>query len=163
VTIVAVVRLAPRLVPAAIRVPWLAAEPSRAIGAAALWVLVAIAIFLYLVAQFVSTNDPEAISLNVLIASDHATFVGVVTNLLFGLIALIAPDRAARPRWLDDLVFWGLNVGLALFIVGLVAESADVKRVGAPIMGLAIVLGLIVLAARLWSTRDDPAPEASLG
>jgi hypothetical protein len=158
VTIVAVVLFAVRVVPAAIRAPWLTAGPERWVAAAALWVLVAIGIFMYLVAQFVSTNDPDAISLNILIASDHATFVGVVTSLLFGLVATIAPDRVGRPRWLDDLVFWGLTLGLAIFVVGLVAEAAEVKRIGAPVMGAAIVLGLVVLALRLWATRDDAGP-----
>jgi hypothetical protein len=44
-----------------------------------------------------------------------------------------------------------------VFVVGLVANSAEIKRIGAPIMGLAILLGLAVLAARLWRLEPDEA------
>jgi hypothetical protein len=161
VTLVAVGLFVVRVVPHAIRVPWLSAGPARWIGVAAIWVVIAVGIFLYLVAQFVATNDIAAVSPNILIASDHATFVGVTTNLLFGLIAAIAPDRTGQPRWTEESVFWAMNLGLAVFVVGLVADSADLKRIGAPIMGLAIIVGLLLLAIRLWASRDDGPPAAA--
>jgi hypothetical protein len=85
-------------------------------------------------------------------------FIGVVTNLLFALMAMFAPG--VRDRWpsADHLVFWGVNLGLAVFIVGLIAESTEVKRIGSPVMGLAIFLGLAVVGARLWAARGaEPA------
>lgn len=139
-----------RVVPRVVAVPWGAALPVRHVGVAGLWVVVAIALFLYLVAQFVAAaGDPMAISPNVLVASDHATFVGVMTNLLLGLAWTFAPDVGRPRRPASDLVLWGVNVGLVVFIVGLVADSPAVKRVGAPIMGLFILMGIAIVAVRL--------------
>ncbi len=66
---------------------------------------------------------------------------------------------ARRQRWAaaEQVVFWAMNGGLAVFVVGLVANSVELKRIGAPIMGLAILLGLAVLAARLWRLEPDEA------
>jgi hypothetical protein len=156
--LVAVVLFVVRILPTAIRSAWLAAGPERLVGIAALWVLVAMLLFMYLVATFIAVPDPEALPLGVLIASDHAVFIGVVTNLLFALMAMFAPG--VRDRWpsADHLVFWGVNLGLAVFIVGLIAESTEVKRIGSPVMGLAIFLGLAVVGARLWAARGaEPA------
>ena len=47
--------------------------------------------------------------------------------------------------------------GLAVFVVGLVLDAAAIKRIGAPIMGVAILLGLAVLAARLWRLEPSEA------
>jgi hypothetical protein len=50
-------------------------------------------------------------------------------------------------------VFWGINLGLATFLVGLVGEAAVIKRIGTPVMGASILLGLLTVAMRL---RADP-------
>jgi predicted membrane protein len=52
-------------------------------------------------------------------------------------------------------VFWGVNIGLVGFVVGLATESVELKRIFSPIMGIAILVGLAVYAARLWRTRSD--------
>ena len=44
-----------------------------------------------------------------------------------------------------------------MFVVGLVLDAAAIKRIGAPIMGVAILLGLAVLAARLWRLEPSEA------
>jgi hypothetical protein len=156
--LVAVVLFVVRIIPVAARAPWLSAGPDRQIGAAAVWVLVALLLFMYLVATFIAAPDPEALPLGVLIASDHAVFIGVVTNLLFALVATFAARIPSRWPGADHLVFWGVNLGLAVFVVGLIAESSEIKRIGSPVMGLAIFLGLAVLAMRLWAARDgEPA------
>ena len=54
------------------------------------YVVVAMAIFLYVIVQFINdpaiADDPTSI-VGILTASDHAAFIGVVTNLVFGLLA----------------------------------------------------------------------------
>jgi hypothetical protein len=152
--LVAVVLFVVRVIPAALRTAWLAPGPARQVGVAALWVLVALLLFMYLVATFIAAPDPEALPLGVLIASDHAVFVGVVTNLLLALTAVFATRVPARWPAADHLVFWGVNAGLAVFVVGLIAESSELKRIGSPVMGVAILLGLAVVALRLWAVRD---------
>lgn len=51
--------------------------------------------------------------------------------------------------WADGVVFWGMNLGLMAFIVGLIAETAAIKRLGTPVMGAAILLGLLTATMRL--------------
>jgi hypothetical protein len=156
--LIAVVLFVVRILPAAIRSAWLAAGPGRLVGVSALWVLVALLLFMYLVATFIAAPDPEALPLGVLIASDHAVFVGVATNLLLALTAMFAAGVPDRWPAADHFVFWGLNVGLAVFIVGLIAESTEIKRIGSPVMGLAIFLGLAVVGMRVWAAREaEPA------
>ena len=159
VTLIAIVLFIVRVVPSAVRVSWGDPGPTRHFAAAAIWIVIAIVIYLYLVAQFISAGgDTASVSTNILIASDHASFIGVMTNLLLGLVATIAPGRSRTPSWLLHLQFWAMNLGLAVFATGLIVDSAVIKRIGAPVMGAAILLGLALLAPRLWASRGDPAP-----
>lgn len=159
VTLIAIVLFIARVVPAAVRAPWGDPGPARHFAAAAIWIVIAIVIYLYLVSQFITSGgDTSAVNLNVLIASDHASFIGVMTNLLLGLVAAIAPGRPSALRWPYHLQFWAMNLGLAVFATGLIADSAVIKRIGAPVMGTAILLGLALLAPRLWASRGNPAP-----
>ena len=153
-----------RVLPSAIRVDWMRAGIARAGAIASVWIVVALSMFMYVVVQFVQAGgDQSKVNLGALIASDHAAFIGVITNLMFGLVARFAAARATLWAWADQLVFWVMNGGLAVFVVGLVLNSAEIKRVGAPAMGVAILLGLAVLAARLWSTRPETVPTAEAG
>ena len=38
-----------------------------------------------------------------------------------------------------------------IFIVGLVAGIALIKEIGAPLMGVSLLLGLATIGSRLWS------------
>ncbi len=45
----------------------------------------------------------------------------------------------------------------------MIAASAELKRIGAPIMGVAILLGLAVIAGRLWGSDLSAAePEDAI-
>lgn len=160
VELVAVVLFTGRVVRYAVRIDWRAGSPERHLSTSAVFVVIATAIFLYVVFLFISTGDPAKIPLGILVASDHAAFIGVVTNLIFGLALRLGADRRDRWPWADQLVYWGMNGGLVLFLLGLIAGSAELKRIGSPIMGLAILFGLAVIAARLWSS-DLSAVEAA--
>jgi hypothetical protein len=112
---------------------------------------------MYVIAQFVSNPEGE-LPFHIIVASDHAVFIGVMTNLVFALMAVFARSAADRTPWVDHLVFLGVNLGLVVFAVGLIAESTEIKRIGSPVMGAAILLGLAVLAMRLWAAREaEPA------
>lgn len=98
----------------------------------------AFGLFMYLVQLFISgAIDPEAgEGLNILVAFDHAMFIGVMTNALFmALAAGTAYDGVQRA------IVWGTNLGLLGFLVGLIGESAPTKRVSTAIMGAALLLG----------------------
>ena len=45
-----------------------------------------------------------------------------------------------------------------MFVVGLIAANETLKEIGAPVMGLSLLLGLAVFAMGLVATRRDPAP-----
>ena len=152
VELIAVILFTVRVARHAVRLSWQAPSPERHLAASAAFVIVATAIFLYVVFLFISTGDPSRIPAGVLIASDHAAFIGVITNLIFGLALRLSADRQDRWAWADQVVFWAMNGGLVVFLLGLVAASAELKRVGAPIMGLAILLGLLTIAVRLWGS-----------
>ena len=151
VDIVAVVIFAVRVLPAALRTDWMAGA-GRHFAASALFVIVAMAIFLYVISKFISdpslANDPTPIA-GILTASDHAAFIGVVTNLVLGLLTILTADRGDRWPWAGQVAFWGTNAGLVVFLVGLVAESPIVKEIGAPVMGVSLLVGLAALSMRL--------------
>jgi hypothetical protein len=85
-------------------------------------------------------------------------FIGVMTNLLFALVAAFVAGGVARAAIADQAIFWAFNGGLVVFLAGLISESVELKRIGSPIMGSAILLGQALLAMRLWSREGgEPA------
>jgi hypothetical protein len=121
------------------------------LAAAIAFVFIAMGIFLYLIFLFISSGDPDSVDFNLIKASDHAAFIGVITNLVFALIlALTAGARDSAPAWLSQLGFWAMNLGLLVFLVGLGQDIAEVKRIGAPTMGVGILIVLYVQSMRLW-------------
>jgi len=75
----------------------------------------------------------------------------------------LATDRRGDWAWADQLFYWVMNVGLVIFIVGLAGDSAMIKRIGAPLMGVGILVGLATAAMRLRASdlsaasQDGPA------
>jgi hypothetical protein len=152
--LVAVVLFVVRIWPRSLRIGWLDPNPIRHFGAASVWVVGALILFMYLVFAFITAADPanpEALPLNVLIASDHAVYIGVITNIMLGLLSLLVLDEAARRSWAGHLIFWGVNLGLLVFVVGLIVDTAEIKRIGAPVMGVTLLVALAILAKRAMS------------
>ena len=93
-----------------------------------------------------------------LLAFDHTMFIGVMTNIMFGVLALkLVSPRAALA---NKVLWWGVNVGLAGFALGLLTTTAALKQVFAPIMGLSLLFGLVSYLAELRSATTD-APIAA--
>lgn len=150
--LVAVVLFVIRIWPRALRRSWTAADPTRHFGAASLWVVAALILFMYIVFKFISSpDDPNALPFNVLIASDHTVYIGVITNIVLGLLILLLLRRGAA-AWIGQVVFWGVNLGLAVFVIGLILDTAEIKRIGAPVMGITLLVALAILAMRAWSS-----------
>jgi hypothetical protein len=156
--LVAVVIFVIRIWPTALRSRWADASPGRHFGAASIWAVAALLLFMYIVFTFISAADPEnaELPLNVLIASDHAVYLGVVTNVVLGLLSLLFL-RGRAPGWVTQLIFWGVNLGLLVFVIGLIVDTAEIKRIGAPLMGVTLIAALALLAARAWGS--DPSTE----
>lgn len=111
---------------------------------------VGIALLVYVVQLFMSgTLDPETGEgpVYVLLAFDHAMFIGVMTNALFALVARVG-GAGAQPA-----IFWGVNGGLVLFLLGLVTDTTILKRIGAPIMGLMLLYALFVFLRQLGTSQ----------
>lgn len=124
--------------------------------ASVLGLVVGIALLVYVVQLFTSGElDPETETgpIGVLTAFDHAMFIGVMTNALFGAVALLAATKAATNR----IVFGAVNLGLVLFLIGLVADSTIFKRIGTPIMGLALLYGV----ATYWQGLGSSQPSST--
>ncbi len=85
-----------------------------------------------------------------LLAFDHTMFIGVMTNIMFGVLAL----RLTSPRVaLANKVLWGgVNVGLAGFALGLLTTTSLLKQIFAPIMGLSLLFALVVSLTELRAT-----------
>jgi hypothetical protein len=155
--LVAVVIFVIRIWPAAFRTSFTAPAPARHFAVASFWAVGALILFMYLVFSFITAenpNDPAAFPLNVLIASDHAVYIGVITNVVLGLLSLLFL-RGRAPSWMAHVIFWGVNLGLAVFAVGLLVDTAEIKRIGAPVMGVTLLIALGLLAARAWSAPPD--------
>ncbi len=165
--LIAVVLFVVRIWPTSLRVAWLSGEDLRRhLGIASIWIVLALVLFMYIVASVVTAadpSDPAALPVNVLIASDHAVYIGVITNIVLGLIAAMVLSSADRRGWIGQLLFWGINAGLVVFVAGLLVDSAELKRIGAPVMGVALLVSLAVLAMRMWgtSTATDETPLAA--
>lgn len=123
--------------------------PGRHGFMALVFFVVNLGILVYLIAKYFSKEiDPPT---HLILALDHSIFIGVMTN---GILALVIGFRRPVAAMVDHLVFAGINVGLPLFLIGLLAESAPLKQVGTPIMGLAIATALPALRG---STQDASA------
>ncbi len=157
--VVAVVLFVARIWPRALRAPWLSADPARHFALASVWTVLALVLFMYLVSQVIANpNDPNALPLNILLASDHAVYIGVLTNIVVGLLSLLVLRPGSAPAWVSHIIFWGINLGLAVFMVGLIMDTAEIKRIGAPLMGAALLVAIGLLAPRLLAGDPDPAP-----
>ena len=56
------------------------------------------------------------------------------------------------------MVFWAINLGVIGFVIGLLADAAEIKRIATPVMGAGILLGLLVVAMRLRAEMPETTP-----
>ena len=161
--LVAVVLFVVRIWPTSLRVSWLGTDAARHFGAASVWVVGALVLFMYLVFSFITAenpDDPAAFPLNVLIASDHATYIGVITNIVVALLLGVLLARSTIAGWMRHAIFWGINLGLAVFVIGLIVDTAELKRIGAPVMGVTLLATLAILAWAASRSEPDGMAEA---
>jgi len=154
-TIIGIGFVVVRLGRAAMAVSW-SSGGKRHIAMGVPFVALAVILQFLLVQQFIaSAGDISKVSLGLLHALDHSYFVGLMTNVLFGSILMFT--ASARSSWAEQVVFWGLNLGVLSFLgvllfvgsgEGAKAFSHPVSYT-APIMGLSALLGIAVLLMRL--------------
>ena len=168
-SLIGAVVVAVRLGRAAIGVSW-AAGAKRYLAVAVLFLVLAKILEAVLVQQFISAQgDFTKIPVGLIHALDHSYFIGLMTNMLFGAILVVSADRPRAWPWADQIIFWGLNIGVAGFVaVLLIAGSGEGAKPFthpvsfiAPIMGLAALLGIATLSMRLSNApaaMRAPAP-----
>ena len=141
------------------KVGWGQGQPAPFFLATTVAIVVNLGMLTYLISKY--AEDFDLTPTRLLLALDHVMFIGVMTNSIFGLMR-IATDgaREAIAPWADRVVFWGTNVGLAGFWLGFVLDEAWPKRIGTPIMGTAILLGVGVYLARMNRTGQGLSPAA---
>ncbi|HKY50625.1 MAG TPA: hypothetical protein VJP45_05160 [Candidatus Limnocylindria bacterium] len=167
-TLAGIVIAAVRIGRAALAAPWMATTGARHIAVAVPFLVLAVVLQAILVQQFIAAQgDIAGVSIGLLHALDHAYFVGVMTNALFGAILVTTTDAPTtlsklplRPRtwpWADQVIFWGLNIGAAAFIAVLIIVGSGEGRPAfthpvafvAPIMGLSALLGIATYLVRM--------------
>lgn len=138
-------------------VAWGDRTPGRYAAASAFAIILNIIFLNYLVGA--NGGDIDLVGVHQILALDHTMFVGVLTNALFAL-HLVA--TAGRTRWpqLDGFVFVGMNAGLAVFVVALLAESTWMMRIATSVLGLAILAGLL---DRTLALQGTPSPRPEVG
>jgi len=151
-----------RIWPTALRAGWGTPDGRRHLALAAIVIPFSMAILVYLIVLAASSSNPNAVPVGLLIAFDHSVFIGVITNITFGLILTLTADRPPEAAWLRHLVFAGMNAGLLIFLIGLVADSSIIKEIGSPIMGTSILVGLAILARRLMASNLETVDVAAV-
>lgn len=136
-------------------VAWGERGSGRYAAASAIAIIANIIFINYLVAA--NGGDFDRVMTHQLLALDHVMFVGVLTNAIFAML-LVA--TAGRARWerLDDIVFPGMNIALLVFVVGLLAESTWLIRIGTPVLGTCILAGLLERTLVLAGARRTTPP-----
>ncbi len=89
-------------------------------------------------------------------------FIGVMSNALFGLIQDASQEQRSFWPWADDVLFWGMNIGLTGFLVALLSGVKILESIFPPIMGLSILLGILTYFLRLNRLSKPGAVEVQV-
>lgn len=146
-----------------VRPGWMAADSARHYAIAIPFALVYLGVFIYLIfgfAVFQLWPTFEDIPPNLIPASEHPLFVGMVTNTIFGLLFDLNRDRRSIWPWADNVVFWGMNAAVAAFTVALLFDAQGTLGFITPVLGLSLLLGLLTHTRRLWA-GGEPVPAAA--
>jgi len=86
-----------------------------------------------------------------MVANAHATMVGIVTNMIFGVMAARTQFARVGDSWAQPAAMWLMNAGIVVF-VGLYIATGSAH--GALVMGTGVLLGV---GWALHSLRETPA------
>jgi hypothetical protein len=149
--IIAIVIFLVRVGPRVLSVPWLAPSSARHYAIAVPWMIVDVVLTILALRVIIAGGEPP---FGLFTAADHAIFLGVMTNCIFGMIQDATADRRSFLPWTEHVVFWVMNLALAGFVVTLITGSQDLEKVFTPFQGLAILLAIVVYSVRLAGTRS---------
>jgi hypothetical protein len=142
-------RLWPQLKPAS----WRGAGAGVYPRLGALFLVANMVLLTYLVTQILSgafdVDNPTDANMGLVIGFDHVWFIGVMTNILFGMVIMATVGN--RLETVDKLVVWGVNIGLVGFVYGLITVAAVPKQIFTPLMGTALLVGIWFHIRRLMA------------
>ena len=142
---------------------WGEAGSSRHYAIAAPWAVVNLALTIWFIVLFIGAKgDFTKINQGILIAADHSIFLGVMTNMAFGLMHDFAIDRPQSWPWAENVIFWVLNLALLGFVITLVMQAQWGEKFFTPFQGAAILIGIIAFSMRL-SGAVQPSARPSQG
>ena len=134
--------------------PW----SSRFAAVSPPYLFVVIALFIYLIGK--NDGDADLIPDHQILAVDHLTFIGAMTNAIFALLFTMYAARFKRIPIVPALIFFTVNIGLIFFVVGLFQDETTLKRIGTPALGSAL---LVAIAFFIWAivVPEQREPETS--
>jgi hypothetical protein len=115
-----------------------------------LWMIIYMGTFMYLISQLVGGAGFEDFPRWVTVLFAHAGFVGMMTNLLFGVLSVMSWQKKEVVAWGEKTTMWLVNLGILAF-VGVVAFSDS--RLGAIVMGVGVLLGVFTMLMRLNASK----------
>ena len=115
-----------------------------------IWLIVYMGLVVTLIAMLITSGNLNNIPSWIFIFLDHSSFVGMMTNLILGVLS--ARSQASRHvlAWGEPAAAWLINLGIPIFI-GLKA-AADI-RYGAFVMGIGVLLGVLTMLMRLRASE----------
>jgi hypothetical protein len=111
-----------------------------------LWLIIYMGLFLYAIS---TGGDFAALPAWFFAVFAHAGFVGMMTNLLMGVVASRSQGGAGVLPWGEAAALWTINGGILVFL-GL--KIASDVRIGAIVMGLGVLLGVFTMFRRLQAS-----------
>jgi hypothetical protein len=135
---------------------WLAADSARHYAIAVPFGLVFLVVFMVIIGGLVSGVWKEFTDIppNLLPASEHPLFVGMVTMTLFGLLFDLNRSRRSIWPWADQVVFWGISVAVTAFTLAILFNATDTFKFITPVLGLSILIGIAAHTMRLWAATS---------
>ena len=131
--VILIVRFRKELAPS----QWGGATINRLVRTPIIGLVVVVVLIAYLISQLVGGAEFEEF-LPIALTMDHVNFLMVMTNLIFGMMAVAT--RVSETT--NKVIYWGLNLGVVGFALGLITETAALKRIFTPILGFALLYGI---------------------
>jgi hypothetical protein len=98
-------------------------------------------------------GDFDLVPEHKLLALDHSQFIASMTAAVFAMLVAAVGTRISAA--VQHLVFAMVGGGVAVFVIGLLLDTTALKRIGAPVMGVGLLIGLATFAMALLQERSD--------
>src|SRR5574341_1240616 len=115
-----------------------------------IWLIVYLAVVVTLIVILVTSGGFNTIPAWMFILLSHSSYVGMMTNLILGVLAVRSLESRNVLAWGEPAAAWLINLGIPIFI-GLKAV-ADI-RYGAFVMGIGVLLGVLTMLMRLRASQ----------